>query len=685
MNQSKDQRRMFGICAHVDAGKTTLTERLLYIAKRIRKMGEVHFGESQMDWMSQERERGITIQSAATFFSWQYNGNIFDMNLIDTPGHVDFTIEVSRSMRILDGAVLVLDGVLGVEPQTRTVWKQAERAKVPLICLINKMDRQGSDYWHCYRTLCKSFSQSVFVPVLVPESNDFRTYYELIRRIKHNWSESGIHTAIKMDRMPEEMEKARAETMDYITMWDPVLSTRYESDQNSITEEEALNELRNLVRKRCVFPVMSGSGFKNVGVNLILDSICELFPSPEESGKLIVRNNFSCLIFKVQHLPGLGMVYYARIYSGSITPNSNVYNLSDGKKYRIGRIIRMHAISMTDVKEAFAGDLVAFTGSLSVRTGDTLSYDQNISPLEPIEIPASVVSVSISPKAQTISAYEKMADALRLMTLQDPSLVYVPGNHNEGKEHILKGMGELHLDITKSVLHDIYSLETIIGKPKVEYRCSLREQRDIEYTFKRQTGGSGLWARIFVKFTPTWKDGMNITFEDKVVGGKIPNEMIPAVNEGIIYESGVGVGAYPALSGFHALLYDGLTHPVDSKKKAFELAARYALREAAENNMIIFEPIMKLTVDVDGDYIGKVVSDISSRRGVVLEMNRTNNLAQVIAEVPLATMFGYVDSLRSITSGSGTASYEFSRYSEVPTNLVENILKELNKSHSTDE
>jgi elongation factor G len=681
-----DRYRNIGICAHIDAGKTTTTERILYYTGRSHKIGEVHEGAATMDWMEQEQERGITITSAATTCMW----NDHRVNIIDTPGHVDFTIEVERSMRVLDGAVAVLDSVAGVEPQTETVWRQADKYSVPRICFANKMDRVGADFYRCVDMMIDRLGARPLVLQLpLGGEDEFRGVIDLVRMKAVVWKDESLGASFEdMDIPADYMAKAkeyREKLVETAVEQDDVLLEKYLGG-----EEPSIEDLKRCIRKGTVtfsfVPMLCGSAFKNKGVQPLLDAVVDYLPSPidrgamegidpnsKEEAKVLRKPDdsepLSLLAFKIMDDPFVGTITFCRLYSGKIESGMTVINSTKDKKERVGRMLLMHANNREDIKEAFTGDIVALAGLKDTRTGDTLCDVAKPVILEKMEFPEPVIEIAVEPKSK--ADQEKLGVALSKLAAEDPSF-RVTTNHETGQT-ILKGMGELHLDIKIDILRRTYKVDANIGAPQVAYRETISKSYTEDYTHKKQSGGSGQFARVIITFEPQ-EPGAGFLFEAKVVGGSVPKEYIPGVEKGLESMLGSGVIAGFPVIDFKATLTDGAYHDVDSSALAFEIAARAAFREGmAKAGPKLLEPIMKVEVVTPEDYMGDVIGDLSSRRGTVQGMDSRGNARVVNAQVPLAQMFGYVNTLRSMSQGRASYSMVFSHYSEVPSNVAEEI------------
>ncbi len=654
--------RNFGIMAHIDAGKTTTTERILYYTGKSHKIGEVHDGAATMDFMVQEQERGITITSAATTAIWRNKR----LNIIDTPGHVDFTIEVERSLRVLDGAVCVLDSNQGVEPQTETVWRQGDKYKVPRIVLANKMDKVGADFFQCLEEIQSRLgAKPVAIQLPIGSENAFRGIIDLVRMKGVIWEEEGLgakyHDIDIPDDMLEQAKEYREKMIEAAVDLDDTVMAAYLDGQEP---DEAT--LKRLIRKATIsskfFPVLCGSAFKNKGVQPLLDAVVDYLPSPldvpaikgigskgeELERKADDREPLAALAFKIMDDPFVGTITFCRIYSGTMSSGTGVINSTKERKERIGRMLLMHANSREDIKEAFAGDIVALAGLKEVRTGDTLCDAQKQVILEKMEFPDPVIEIAIEPKSK--ADQEKLGVALAKLAAEDPS--FRVSTDQESGQTILKGMGELHLDIKVDILKRTYKVEANIGAPQVAYREKISRQVTKDYTHKKQTGGSGQFARIKFVCEPL-PPGSGFMFENKVIGGNVPKEYIPGVEKGLESVLGSGVLAGFPVVDLKVTLIDGAYHDVDSSALAFEIASRAALKEALrEASPILLEPIMKVEVVTPEDYTGSVIGDLNSRRGQIQGQDMRGNANVVNAMVPLANMFGYVNNLRSMSSGA---------------------------------
>ncbi|MGJ0454602.1 MAG: elongation factor G [Methylocystis sp.] len=669
--------RNFGIMAHIDAGKTTTTERILYYSGKSHKIGEVHEGAATMDWMEQEQERGITITSAATTTFW--NGK--RLNIIDTPGHVDFTIEVERSLRVLDGAVCVLDGNQGVEPQTETVWRQADKYNVPRIVFVNKMDKIGADFDRCVEEIkTRVGGRPVCVQLPIGSESNFKGIIDLVRMKAVVWEDEGLGAKYHDEEIPAELlDKAkdyRLALIEAAVEMDDEAMAAYLDGQEP--DEETLHRLiRAAVRKIAFIPVFCGSAFKNKGVQPLLDAVVHYLPSPvdreaikgvdvdtgeELDRKPLDSEPFSMLAFKIMDDPFVGTITFARVYSGKIDSGTTVLNSTKEKKERIGRMLLMHANNREDIKEAFAGDIVALAGLKDTRTGDTLCDMQKPVILERMEFPDPVIEIAIEPKSK--ADQEKLGIALQKLAAEDPS--FRVSTDQESGQTILKGMGELHLDIKVDILKRTYKVDANIGAPQVAYRERLGRKLEIDYTHKKQTGGTGQFARVKIIFEPN-EAGKGNEFESKIVGGAVPKEYIPGVDKGIASVTTSGILAGFPVVDLKATLIDGAFHDVDSSVLAFEIASRAATREALQKGgSVLLEPIMKVEVVTPEEYTGSVIGDLNSRRGQIQGQDMRANAVVINAMVPLANMFGYVNQLRSFTQGRASYTMQFDHYEQVP-------------------
>jgi elongation factor G len=675
--------RNFGIMAHIDAGKTTTTERILYYTGKSHKMGEVHEGAATMDWMEQEQERGITITSAATTAIWKNKR----LNIIDTPGHVDFTIEVERSLRVLDGAVCVLDSNQGVEPQTETVWRQGDKYKVPRIVFCNKMDKVGADFFQCLKDIVDRLgAKPVAIQLPIGSENLFKGVVDLVRMVGVVWDEETLGAKYHDVEIPADMA---AQAKEYR---EKLVEAAVELDDDAMAaylegKEPDEATLKRLIRKAVItgafFPVLCGSAFKNKGVQPLLDAVVDFLPSPldvppikgiDSKGNEVVRKPFdseplAILAFKIMDDPFVGTITFCRIYSGRLESGTGVVNSTKDRRERIGRMLLMHANNREDIKEAYAGDIVALAGLKDVRTGDTLCDSQKPVILEKMEFPDPVIEIAIEPKSK--ADQERLGVALAKLVAEDPSFRVT--TDQESGQTILKGMGELHLDIKVDILKRTYKVEANIGAPQVAYREKITKQVTVDYTHKKQTGGSGQFARVKIVAEPLPPAG-GFEFENEVVGGTVPKEYVPGVEKGLESVLGSGVLAGFPVVDLKVTLIDGAYHDVDSSALAFEICARAALREALQKGSpVLLEPIMKVEVVTPEDYTGSVIGDLNSRRGQIQGQDMRGNANVVNAMVPLANMFGYVSNLRSMSQGRATFTMQFDHYEQVPQAVAAEI------------
>jgi len=682
---SLENTRNIGIMAHIDAGKTTTTERILYYTGKIHKIGETHEGASQMDWMEQEQERGITITSAATTAQWKNHR----VNIIDTPGHVDFTIEVQRSLRVLDGAVTVLDSQSGVEPQTETVWRQATDYRVPRVVFCNKMDKIGADFLYSVSTLHDRLQANAH-PIQLPigAEDDFTGIIDLVK-MKAEIYTNDLGTEIQETEIPEEYvelaEEWREKLIEAVADTDEELMMKF-LEGEEITEEELKAGIRQATLTVDFFPVLCGSAFKNKGVQLMLDAVIDYLPSPLDVPAIKGINPktdeetdrpaddeapFASLAFKVMTDPFVGRLTFFRVYSGILNSGSYVLNASKGKRERIGRILQMHANTRAEIQTVYSGDIAAAVGLKDTTTGDTLCDEKSPVILESIEFPEPVIEVAVEPKSK--ADQDKMGVALQKLAEEDPSF-RVETNAETG-ETVIAGMGELHLDVLVDRMRREFKVEANVGAPQVSYRETFRAATQAEGKFVRQSGGKGQYGHVWVEFTPN-EEGKGFEFENAIVGGVVPREYIPAVEKGLEDSMANGVLAGYPLVDIKAKLYDGSYHDVDSSETAFRVAASMALRAAAKKaNPVILEPMMKVVITVPEDYLGDVMGHVTARRGRVEGMEAHGNSQIVNAIVPLAEMFGYATTLRSSTQGRGTFMMTFDHYEDVPKSVQEEIIK----------
>ncbi|SIT87595.1 elongation factor G [Edaphobacillus lindanitolerans] len=682
---SLENTRNIGIMAHIDAGKTTTTERILYYTGKIHKLGETHEGASQMDWMEQEQERGITITSAATTAAWKG----YRVNIIDTPGHVDFTVEVERSLRVLDGAVTVLDAQSGVEPQTETVWRQATTYGVPRIVFVNKMDKTGADFLYSVKTLHNRLQANAH-PIQLPigSEDEFSGIIDLVE-MKATMYGNDLGTEIEVTDIPAEYmdqaEEYREKLIEAVAELDEDLMEKYLGG-----EELSIEEIKAAIRKATLavefYPVVCGTAFKNKGVQLVLDAVVDYLPAPidipsikgidPDTGDEMERHAddeepFSALAFKVMTDPFVGKLTFFRVYSGVLQSGSYVQNSTKGKRERVGRILQMHANSRQEISEVHAGEIAAAVGLKDTGTGDTLCDEKSLVILESMEFPEPVISVAIEPK--TKGDQDKMGTALAKLQEEDPT--FRAHTDQETGEVIIAGMGELHLDIIVDRLRREFKVEANVGAPQVSYRETFRQSAEIEGKFVRQSGGRGQFGHVWIEFSPN-EEGAGFEFTNGIVGGVVPREYVPAVEAGVkdALENGV-IAGYPVID-VKARLFDGSYHDVDSSEMAFKIAASMAVKNAAAKvNPVLLEPMMKVEVVIPEEYMGDIMGDITSRRGRVEGMEARGNAQVVRAMVPLSEMFGYATSLRSNTQGRGTFSMVFDHYEEVPKSIREEIVK----------
>src|SRR5450432_1484719 len=679
--------RNFGIMAHIDAGKTTTTERILYYTGKSHKIGEVHEGAATMDWMEQEQERGITITSAATTAFWSGKR----LNIIDTPGHVDFTIEVERSLRVLDGAVCVLDSNQGVEPQTETVWRQGDKYKVPRIVLANKMDKVGADFFQCLEEIQSRLgAKPVAIQLPIGSENTFRGIVDLVRMKGVIWEEEGLGAKYHDIEIPEDMleqaKEYREKMIEAAVDLDDTVMAAYLDGQEP---DEAT--LKRLIRKATIsskfFPVLCGSAFKNKGVQPLLDAVVDYLPSPldvpaikgigskgeEIERKADDREPLAALAFKIMDDPFVGTITFCRIYSGTMSSGTGVINSTKERKERIGRMLLMHANNREDIKEAFAGDIVALAGLKEARTGDTLCDANKPVILEKMEFPEPVIEIAIEPKSK--ADQEKLGVALAKLAAEDPS--FRVSTDLESGQTILKGMGELHLDIKVDILRRTYKVDANIGAPQVAFRERITKRAEVKYTHKKQTGGTRQFAKVSIVVAPH-EPSKAYESESKADGGSLPNESIPGVEKGLNSVLGSGVVAGFPVVDVKVTLVDGAYHDVDSSALAFEIASRAAFREALQKGKsVLLEPIMKVEVVTPEDYTGSVIGDLNSRRGQIQGQDMRGNANVINAMVPLMNMFGYVNNLRSMSQGRATFTMQFDHYAEAPANVSAEVQKSL--------
>ena len=685
---SKDKYRNIGIMAHIDAGKTTTTERVLYYTGKEHKIGEVHDGAATMDWMEQEQERGITITSAATTCFW----NDHRINIIDTPGHVDFTIEVERSLKVLDGAVAVFDGVAGVEPQSETVWRQADKYKVPRMCFINKLDRTGANFFMCVDMIKERLgAKPLLLQLPIGLEAELKGIVDLVKMKGVIWNDESLGAKFEEVEIPEnlkaEAEKYRKELVETAVEQDESLMESY-LDGKEISEDNLKKCIRKGTLSFAFVPIVCGSAFKNKGVQPLLDAVVDFLPSPLDIGEIkgtkpgtedeIIRKfgnsePFSALAFKVANDPFVGSLTFIRIYSGTLNTASGVMNSSKDKEERVGRMLLMHANDREDIKTASTGDIVALAGLKHTITGHTLCDSSNQILLEPMDFPDPVIEIAVEPK--TKADQEKMGEALARLAKEDPS--FRVSSDNESGQTIIKGMGELHLDIIVDRMKREFKVEANIGAPQVAYRETIQGTATVDYIHKKQSGGAGQFAKVKLSVEPL-APGKGREIENIVKGGAIPKEFIPGVEKGIegVADSGILAG-FPMLD-YKVTIIDGLHHDVDSSVLAFEIAGRMGFKEACTKaGLKLLEPIMKVEVVTPEDHMGDVIGDLNSRRGQIGSTDKRGNATVINSMVPLANMFGYVNNLRSMTQGRAQYTMTFDHYEKVPQNVQDEVTKKL--------
>ena len=687
--------RNIGIIAHIDAGKTTATERVLFYTGISHKIGEVHNGQAIMDWMEQERERGITITSAATTCFWNPSSlekkkeNEYQINIIDTPGHIDFTVEVQRSLRVLDGAIVVFDGVAGVEPQSETVWRQADKYNVPRICFINKLDRTGASFQKSFDSIIEKLSpNAVALQIPIGEEDKLKGVVDLLE-MKALKFKGDFGQIVEKEEIPKDMlseaKKWRDKMVEKIVTENEDLLEKYLSGEE-ISNDKLKNTLRESVLKYKLIPVFCGSALKNKGIQPLLDAVCEYLPSPKDlpsvkgidpkTGKEIERRvddseKFSALAFKVAADPYVGTLTYFRVYSGHLETGSYVLNSTTNTKERIGRILRMHSAEREEVKEVFTGDIVATVGLKNTRTGNTLCQEGYPIVFENISFPEPVISTRVEPESK--ADQEKMGVALKKLLEEDPT--FRVKEDLETGETIISGMGELHLDIIVDRMKREFKVNVKVGKPQVAYKETIKREAEAEGKYIRQSGGRGQYGHVWLRIKPLER-GKGFNFIDEIKGGIIPKEFIPAVGKGVKEATSRGIVAGYPMIDIEAILYDGSFHEVDSSENAFKIAGSMAFQSAAKKaNPVLLEPIMKLEVIVPSEFFGDAIGDLSSRRGRIEKTEDRLNLKVIDAKVPLAEMFGYATGLRSLTEGRGTFTMEFDSYMEVPQNIAQEIIE----------
>ena len=690
--------RNFGIMAHIDAGKTTTSERILFYTGKTHKLGEVHDGAATMDWMAQEQERGITITSAATTAYWTWNGNKYKFNLIDTPGHVDFTAEVERSLRVLDGAVATYCAVGGVEPQSETVWRQADKYNVPRIGYVNKMDRSGADFFEVVRQM-KEVLGAKPVPVVIPigAEENFKGVVDLIKMMAILWHDESLGADYDIEDIPAELqaeaEEWRGKMLEAVAEFDDELMEKFFDDPSTITEEECIRALRKATNALECTPMLCGSSFKNKGVQTLLDYVCAFLPSPLDTPNIVGSNpttkeeedrkpsedeKTSALAFKIATDPYVGRLTFIRVYSGKVTAGSYIYNTRSGKKERVSRLFQMHSNHQNPVEEISAGDIGAVVGLKDIHTGDTLCDEDAPIVLESMDFPDPVIGIAVEPKTQ--KDLDKLSIGLQKLAEEDPT--FTVKTDEQSGQTVISGMGELHLDIIIDRLKREFKVECNQGKPQVNYKEAITKTVDLREVYKKQSGGRGKFADIIVKVGPVDDDfeGTGLQFVDEVKGGNVPKEFIPAVQKGFAESMKNGVlGGFP-MDSMKVTLVDGSFHPVDSDQLSFEIAARQAYKNAcSQAKPVLMEPIMKLEVVTPEENMGDVIGDLNKRRGQVEGMDNARSGARIVkAMVPLGEMFGYVTALRTITSGRATSSMQYDHHAPVSSTIAKAVLQECN-------
>ena len=685
-----DKFRNIGIMAHIDAGKTTFTERVLFYTGKKHKLGETHDGAADMDWMEQEKERGITITSAATTCFWKDN----KINIIDTPGHVDFTVEVERSLRVLDGAVAIFDASQGVEPQSETVWRQADKYNVPRLCFVNKMDKTGADFYMSLDSIKKRLNPKACAYQLpIGAEDSFVGIIDILTKkaykFEGKFGEQVVEIPVPED-MKEKLEQYYSELVERIAEFDDAVTEKYLNGEE-ISLEEFKKALRKGVISNGIYPVMCGTVLQNTGVQPALDAVCDYLPSPldileieasdvkDESQKIIIKADekepFSGLAFKIATDPFIGKLCFVRVYSGVLTSGSYILNSSTGNKERVGRLLRMHANHREEVKEIKAGDIAAVIGLKDTTTGNTLCDEKRPVLFESINFPEPVIKIAVEPKTKVDQ--EKMGVALGRLAEEDPT--FRVESDEETGQVLISGMGELHLDIIVDRMKREFGVEANVGNPQVSYRETIRQQAEAEHKYAKQSGGRGQYGHCYLRVEPQ-EAGKGYEFVDEVKGGVIPKEYIPAIEKGIkeAMQSGVLVG-YPVVD-VKVAVYDGSYHEVDSSEIAFKMAAIFAFKDACQKgNPVLLEPIMKVEVTTPEEYMGNIIGDLNAKRGQIDEMTERGNAKVVLGRVPLAEMFGYATSLRSMSQGRASYVMEFSHYSEVPRNILEQLKEKAGK------
>jgi elongation factor G len=687
---SLDKIRNIGIMAHIDAGKTTFTERVLFYTGKKHKIGEVHEGAAEMDWMEQEKERGITITSAATTCFWGDN----KINIIDTPGHVDFTVEVERSLRVLDGAVAVFDGQAGVEPQSETVWRQADKYKVPRLCFVNKMDKMGADFFMSLNSIQTRLNAKAFaIQLPIGAESNLSGVVDLLKNKAYKF-EGNFGEKITEIPVPEDMvanvAKHRAIAVERIAEFDDVLMGKY-LDGQELTLEELKMSLRKGVIANEAYPVLCGTALQNIGVQLVLDNVCELLPSPldvpelegtdvrDETKKTLIKPTddgaFVGLAFKIATDPFVGKLCFVRVYQGVLQSGSYIVNSSTGNKERVGRLVRMHANHREEIKEVYAGDIAAVIGLKDTTTGNTLCAENNPILMESIKFPEPVIKIAVEPK--TKADQEKMGVALSRLAEEDPT--FRVETDEETSQTLISGMGELHLEIIVDRMKREFGVEANIGKPQVSYRETINEKAEAQGKYVKQSGGRGQYGDCWLRVEPIGGTG-GYEFKDEVKGGAIPREFIPAIEKGIKEAMLSGILAGYPMVDVKVTVFDGSYHDVDSSELAFKMAAIFGFKDAcAKAKPVLLEPIMSVEVTTPEEYMGNIIGDLNSKRGQIDEMTDRANIKVVKANVPLAEMFGYSTSLRSMSQGRANYSMEFLKYNEVPRNILEQIKEKAGK------
>ena len=693
--QDLNKTRNIGIMAHIDAGKTTVTERILFYTGLTHRIGEVHDGAATMDWMEQEQERGITITSAATTTFWKYKDEEHKINIIDTPGHVDFTVEVERSLRVLDGSVALFCAVGGVEAQSETVWRQAEKYGVPRIAFVNKMDRSGADFFNVYNEVKEKLGANP-VPVQIPigAEEKFEGVIDLIEMKAVRWfDDENMGTNYSLEDIPEDLvelaEEWKEKLVESVADVDDEILERYFDDPDSITKEEMMAVIRRATLEGVIIPMMCGSAFKNKGVQRLLDAVCAFLPSPLDKGEItginpVIRKEvvrtadaeepLAALAFKIATDPFVGRLAYIRVYSGTLESGSQVYNSRTGKKERISRLYQMHSNKQNPKDIIEAGDICAAVGFKDIRTGDTLSDIKNPIELESMEFPEPVIGIAIEPKSQ--KDLDRLSNGLAKLAEEDPT--FVVRTDPDSGQTVIRGMGELHLEILIDRLRREFKVECNQGAPQVAYKEAITQPVELREVFKKQTGGRGKFADIIVKVEPADSGQVGLQFIDEVKGGRIPREYIPSVQKGFNDAMSNGpLAGYP-VDSLKVTLIDGSFHAVDSDQLSFEICARQAFKHASSKaKPALLEPIMKLEIVTPEEYMGDIIADLNRRRGEVAGMESKGNAKVVNAKVPLSEQFGYVTVLRTLSSGRATSSMEFSHYQEVPRGLAEKVLTEV--------